>query len=187
MENSILAIVIPSCVTIIGFFVNYKLLTREKNLDIYKYKNEEQIKKMIDVPMDIIFFMNCLYKMLAKSNIDPKKFREAKEHIYNSVLCYGSEDAVKILRYFQYLLTQGIEDEVGVNASKVIAPLALLLMQIKYDITDIKTSPKVWYVEFMSQKSLEENFYESSVKEINGIVDQLNLKDFLKITDMGIY
>lgn len=187
MEKNIWSIVIPSLVTIIGFFINYKLLTKEKNLDIYKYKNEEQIKRLIDIPTDILFYIDCYMKLLAKCDIDRERFGEVKEHIFNHVLCYGSEDAVKILLYFKHLLIQGIDDEVSVNTSQLIAPLVLLLMQIKYDITNVKTSPKVWYVDFMSQKLLETNLYEKSVKEINEIVDLLDLKDFLKITDIGIY
>lgn len=187
MDNDVLAIIIPSFVTIVGFFINYKLLTKEKNLDVYMHKNKEQIQKLIDVPMDILFYASCLEKKVAGGDIDEKKFEEVKISVFDRVLCYGSEDAVKILSYFKYRLNLGIDDGVNLEVSQLIVPLILLLMQIKYDITNIKTSPKAWYIEYTSNKLLETNFYEDSIKEINKIVDSLQLKDFLRVSKKEIY
>ena len=94
---------------------------------------------------------------------------------------------MKILVYFQKRLYQGIDDQFSVNSVQIIAPLVLLLMQVKYDITDVKTSPKVWYVNFTSEKMLETGFYKKSVKEVNRIVDTIGLDDFLKITDIEMH
>ena len=183
----IIIVAIPSLVTIIGFFVSYKLLKKEKRLDTYIYKNKEQLKKLINLPSKILFYIECYMLLIGKQNIDEKKFKEAKKCIFCDVLCYGSEDAVKILVYFEKLLAEGVDDESPISSVQIIAPLVLLLVQIKYDITNIKTSPKVWYVSYTSQGMLETEFYENSVKEINRIVDIMGLSVFLKITDMGMY
>lgn len=46
MKEKIIEIAIPSLVTIIGFWINYRLLKREKTLEAYNYKGEERIKIM---------------------------------------------------------------------------------------------------------------------------------------------
>lgn len=187
MKDNIWSVIIPSLVTIIGFFVSYKKLKKEKMMDTYVYKNKEQLKKLINIPGEILSLINYCESLYGNEKIDNKKFKRVKEHISNNVLCYGSEDAVKIWVYFEKHIYQGIDDNVCVSTAQVIAPLVLLLMQIKYDITNVKTSPKVWYVSFSSDKMMETGFYEKSIEEINIIVDTLGLNDFLKITDIKMY
>ena len=187
MENSIWSIIIPSLVTIIGFFINYRLIKKEKLMDTYVQKNKEQLKKLIEIPKEILLYINCYMLLLENREIDKERFEKAKESILDSILCYGSEEAVKILVYFQKRLYQGIDDQFSVNSVQIIAPLVLLLMQVKYDITDVKTSPKVWYVNFTSEKMLETGFYKKSVKEVNRIVDTIGLDDLLKITDIEMH
>lgn len=187
MENSIWSIIIPSLVTIVGFIINYRLLKKEKMMDTYVHKNKEQLKKLIDVPEEILSYINSCMLLLANNKLDKKSFEEIKETIFNKVICYGSEDAVKILVYIERILYQGIDDEICVSNVQIIAPLVLLMMQIKYDITGVKTSPKVWYANFTSQKMLKTGFYEKSIEEINRIVDTMSLDNYLKITDSGMY
>lgn len=187
MKDSIWSVIIPSLVTIIGFSVNYRILKKEKMLDTYVYKNKEQLKKLINIPEEILLYINYYMLLCGNRKIDKEEFRRTKKHISNNVLCYGSEDAVKIWVYFEKHIYQGIDDNVCVSIAQVIAPLVLLLMQIKYDITNVKTSPKVWYVSFSSDKMMETGFYEKSIEEINIIVDTLGLNDFLKTTDIKMY
>lgn len=115
---------------------------------------------------------------MAGKNIDKKRFNEAKKRIFNDILCYGSEDSVKILMYFKKLLASGIDDNRSISTVQIIAPLVLMFMQVRYDATNIKLSSKEWYVEYTSQKMLDTGFYEKSVSEINRIVD---LSDFLRV------
>lgn len=85
------------------------------------------------------------------------------------------------------MIYTGIDDNIPVNSARYIATLVLLVMQIKYDITDIKTSPKVWYIKYTTQAMQQYHFYEQSVEEINRIVDLLGLPNFLKIIDNSVY
>lgn len=187
MKEKIIEIAIPSLVTIIGFWINYRLLKREKTLEAYNYKGEERIKIMIDIPQKILQYIEYYMLLTAGKNIDRKEFEDVKQRIFNTVLCYGSEDAVKILVYFENLFFCGVDDGSPTAPIQIIAPLVLLLMQIKYDITSIKTSPKVWYVKFSSQTMMETGFYEKSIEEINKIVDNLGLNNFLKMSNLKLY
>lgn len=181
MIQVILEVAIPSIVTIIGFWINFEMIQKEKKLDAYNYKNEEQIKELINIPRKILLYIENYMLLIENESIDKKEFDKVKDSIFDTILCYGSDDAVKILVYYEKILYQGIDDGSVISSVQIIAPLVLLLMQVKYDITNIKTSPRVWYVKFSSQKMQEDGFYEKSVNEINNIVEYLKLSDFLKI------
>lgn len=187
MENNIWSAIIPSLVTVIGFFVNYRILKKEKMMDTYVYKNKEQLKKLISIPEELFSLINYCEALCGNEKIDNEEFERVKEHISKNVLCYGSEDAVKIWVYFEDCICRAIDDNVCISTAQVIAPLVLLLMQIKYDIINVKTSPKAWYVNFSSDKMMGMGFYEKSIEEINKIVDTLELNDFLKITDIKMH
>lgn len=187
MKDNIWSVIIPSLVTIIGFFVSCKKLKKEKMMDTYVYKNKEQLKKLINIPEEIFSLINYCEALCGNKKIDNEEFERVKEHISKNVLCYGSADTVKIWVYFKRHILQAIDDNVPISTVQVIAPLVLLLMQSKYDITNVKISPKVWYVSFSSDKMMETGFYEKSIEEINIIVDTLRLNDFLKVTDIKMY
>ena len=187
MKDNIWSIIIPSVITVIGFVVNYMLTIKGKKLDVNRHKSEEQIKKLIDIPTELLTYIDCSMKIVAECEVDQNKFRKAKKHIYDTILCYGSEDAVKILSHFEHITYQKVDDRITVENHEYFAPLIILTMQIKYDITNIATSPQAWYVKFMSQKLLETGFYDKCLEETNRLVDLLELKSFLKITNNGIY
>ena len=94
----------------------------------------------------------------------------------------GSEDAVKLSDYASNLIYSGIDDNVQVSIAHLLAVYVMMAMQIKYDTTGVKTSPNSWYVgRYTTQKMIEEDFYNDSIKWTNKIVDELELESFLKI------
>jgi hypothetical protein len=86
---------------------------------------------------------------------------------------------IKILGAFQqnnYAMTQGNGDK-----QKAIAYFILLTCQIRYDLTGIEISPDSWY-------KIKINDYETNIENkikfinaTNEIVEELNLKEFMKI------
>lgn len=141
-------------------------------------KNEWQIEKLAEIAADILDMIKDYELLIAKVDIDARMLGERKKKVNDTIICYGTENVVKIWSYYNHLIYQGLDDKVGVGSVQIIAPLVLLIMQIKYDATDIKTSPKVWYVGFTSQEMLKTEFYNKSIVEINRIVDLLDLPSF---------
>lgn len=187
METTILPTLITSVITVIGFIISYILIVKQKKLAVQQHKNEWQIEKLAEILEDILDMISECEILLAGSNINKKKFEERKKKIENITICYGSNNAVKIWNYYNSLIDGGRDYEIEVDNIQIIAPLVLLLMQIKYDITDIKTSPKAWYIHYASQELLKTGFYDKSMIQINTLVDILNLPIFFKIIDNSIY
>lgn len=187
MESTIISTIITFLTTIIGFIISYILIVKQKDLAVQQQKNEWQIEKLAEIAADILDMIKDYELLIAKVDIDARMLGERKKKVNDTIICYGTENVVKIWSYYNHLIYQGLDDKVGVGSVQIIAPLVLLIMQIKYDATDIKTSPKVWYVGFTSQEMLKTEFYNKSIVEINRIVDLLDLPSFFKSTDNSIY
>lgn len=167
-----------------GFLEKIQLFANKTNKQkevLNDYYIRDRTKVLLDVSQEILIYINGYEQLMAGKNIDKKRFNEAKKRIFNDILCYGSEDSVKILMYFKKLLASGIDDNRSISTVQIIAPLVLMFMQVRYDATNIKLSPKEWYVEYTSQKMLDTGFYEKSFSEINRIVDLIDLSDFLRV------
>lgn len=167
-----------------GFLEKIQLFANKTNKQkevLNDYYIRDRTKVLLDVSQEILIYIYGYEQLMAGKNIDKKRFNEAKKRIFNDILCYGSEDSVKILMYFKKLLASGIDDNRSISTVQIIAPLVLMFMQVRYDATNIKLSPKEWYVEYTSQKMLDTGFYEKSFSEINRIVDLIDLSDFLRV------
>ena len=181
-----MSIIIPSVVTVIGFFISNRINKREFSQHIQEIKTEKQLANMYELPKDVFTFIDMIGMLYVPPHIAPDGFDELKDKIYTTVICSGSEDAVKIMVHIRETLSAGIDDGIDIPASRLIAGYVLLAMQIKYDVTGIENSPLTWYSgRFTSQKMLEAGpFFEASIIDINNIVDQLKLKSFLRIDEM---
>lgn len=177
-----LSIFIPSLITILGFII--ATFNNKKNLDqsIQKYKTELQISDLYGLQKDAIECSYAICRLISSTGGDYNELKRLQNKINLTVICFGSDDAVKIVLYIKNLIFTGVDDGIGVSNRDLIAAYVLLAMQLKYDTTGIKTSPEVWYSGmFTSNKMLSSGFYDDSIIAINQIVDELDLNDFLKI------
>lgn len=178
---------IDAGITIIGFIISYMLIIKQKNLAVQQQKNEWQTEKLAGILESMLELIKDLEYIMAKEKINEKKYYKRKRKINNIIICYGTESSIRIWNYFKYKICTCRDDSLEMENAQIIAPLVLLVMQIKYDTTNIRTSPKIWYTEYTSQMMMETGFYDRSVKEINKIVDLLELPSFLKITKDNIF
>lgn len=180
--KDILTILLPSLVTVIGFIVTSILNRKNFIQSIQKYKTEQQISDFRGLQRKVITCLDFLLQHIAQIEQARTNFIDLSDTIHTEVLCFGSEDAVKIVSYIQKTIYKIIDDEEDNLKDFLIAGYVLLIMQIKYDTTGLKTSPKEWYMgKFTSKKMMAFGFYERSVNAINNIVDDLKLNDFLKV------
>lgn len=96
--------------------------------------------------------------------------------ILNTICAYGSSKAIEIASTMQsenYLYS----DKEDRDKYRVIAFYALLVTQIKYDVTGIINSPEMWYMMKMTDyRKGRSKFQESN----NQIVRELKLNSGLK-------
>lgn len=181
----ILAIIVPSAITVVGFVVSYIINKRNHYQSIQQIKTEKQISDLYNILNDVFELLDMLLLLYAQRKDMLNGFQELKKRIYSTIFSAGSKDAVNIMAYIQEMAYSGIDDGVEVPSYQLIASYVLLAMQIKYDVTGVEVSPLTWYKgRFTTQKMLSvNNFYDDSIIAINNIVDQLKLKAFLRIDE----
>lgn len=187
IDQTVVCTIITSVISIVGFVISYRLIIKQKSLAVQQQQNEWQIKEIMEILDDVLNMIRDNEKMIAGIDVNEKTFRNRMRKIDHTIVCYGTDNSVKIWNYFIYMVYEGRDDNMDISVAELNAPLALLVMQIKYDITHIKTSPKTLYIEYASQKMLEYPFYDKSIEEINKVVDFLKLPDFLRINDNCAY
>ncbi len=179
-----LTIIIPSLVTILGFVISFIINKKEHLQSIQKFKLEKQISDLYGVQKDVLDYIDKLCILNTYPDTEQKEFNELQEKIDSIVIYTGSEDAVKLIAYIHSLIYTAKDDNIELPLRDLIAAYVLLAMQIKYDTTGIKTSPKAWYIgKYTTQKMLKYNFYSDSINAINDIVKKLKLKKFLIIQE----
>lgn len=185
--EEIICTIISSGISIIGFIISCRLIKKQKTIAVQQQQNEWQIKEIMKILDDVLNFINDYERMIGGINVNEEAFHNRMTKINNTIICYGTNDSIKIWNYFMYIVYQKIDDNIDMSNVEFIAPLALLVMQIKYDITNIQTSPKTLYIKYSSQKMLQYKFYDKSIEEIKKIVSILNLQHFLEINDRCVF
>lgn len=178
-----LTIIIPSFVTLLSFWVSFRINKKEHLQSMQKFKLEKQLSDLWDTQQDVLNYVDMLCNFIAFPDKKPEGYDELENRISTTIICFGSEDAVKLIAYIRHMIYTAQDDKIEMPTRDLIAAYVLLAMQIKYDTTGIKTSPNVWYIgKYTTQKMLNlSNFYYDSIKTINTIVEELNLESFLKI------
>lgn len=179
-------IIVPSSITIVVFLLSYLSTKKAYQQSIQQLKTEKQLADLYGILDDVFRFLDLLTLLYKKPKTLPEDFDILKDKITSTVRCAGTVDAVNILVHQNQMINSGLDDQIEVTTSRLIAGYVLLAMQIKYDVTGVENSPLTWYTgKFTTQKVLEQStFYEDSIVAINEIVDQLKLKPFLRISDM---
>lgn len=186
MDATTICDIITPVITIIGFVISYRMITKQKELAVQQQKNEWQREKLASIYEDILDMIEEIQLTVANLNIDTKKYHEREKRINNTIICYGTKNVVKIWNHYKFITYRCQDDKIELDVMQVMASLVLLVMQIKYDITDIKTPAKVLYVGFTTEKLKKTGFYSGSMEEVSKIVKLLHLPSFLKCKDKNI-
>lgn len=167
-------------VSIVGNVVAIILNKMEFTYSIQKMKSEQQLSTLYGMQRELLHLVDDIcHDIHGNLRRDYGKIWHEK---YEMILCYGSKDAMRIAEYIQNLILEGIDDGVSCPLSRLLGAMLLLSMQIKYDTTGVKSSPKSWYIgRYTTQRVFKVgDFYDQSREDINSIVDELKLKRFLK-------
>lgn len=178
-----LTIFIPCIVTSVGFIISIIINKQTYSQNIQKLKSEQQLTKLYGIQKDVLDYIDMFCTLVAHPDINIDGMDNLQNKIRLTVICYGSENAVRLIEYIESMIFTCKDDNIKFSKSKYIAAHILLAMQIKYDTTGIKTSPNVWYIgKYTTQRMLKDySFYNDSILTINDIVDELELANFLKI------
>lgn len=177
-----LQIIIPSTITLVGFFVTYWL--GKKHSESTK-KTEFYLKKMDEILSELDYITTLTLKMIITQSTEEERncITKLNQNVNSKVLCYGSKNALSILKEIDSWIYKKLynTDNVEVMPEQHLAGYVLLLMQIKYDITGIKCSPHFWYIGVLTSSKDFEKICDSLCKYNNEMVRKLNLKRYLNV------
>lgn len=171
LKGAIITAFVTGIISIIGFILTNRSMKKSFKNELLKEKTTVHIEKMSEMPLHILELME---KMI--NNPSNQDVLEDFKKILNTVCAYGSIQAIKIVatmqsENYQYANTDQF------NTYRALSFYALLITQIKYDVTGIINSPDMWYTmklkDYIKMK-------EEIQKENNKIVRDLHLnKGFL--------
>lgn len=172
---------VPAIITIIGFIVNFFLTKNSIRKEIENKKANLYLDKLSEIPNKIFQLVELTLEVgkLVNQNEPAEEENEIllKKHneILGSIICYGTEDAIKIAASMQKYHYNKSENDAGYRA--LLYPI-ILLCQVKYDITGIKINPEYWgMMKLTDFKSSKEAFKYTN----NELVKELSLDEFLII------
>ena len=147
-----------------GFTVVSVIVSAISNyfLNIRKHKSEKHLEKI----EKLYETTESLYDTLMKNSTDAEK--QCKE-LLTDLFKYGSPATVRLMSEFvRTLALKGKSVKINADVSidnniiSCIACIALLLSQLKYDLTGIRTSPLYWFKVKLPAYSLK-SFYFSVI------------------------
>ena len=160
-------------VTIFGFFITYKLTTKTFSNEIIKSKIDHNVEAIHSLPLELCNMMSKIQQGKGnKSAVSPSEY----EKLMTKIFAYCSKDAVTIAVEIQqtfYKVNKTGED----YGQYLLVLFALLITQLKYEISDEIISPESWYKLKINDYETER---ESFVGKLNETIKKLDLnKKFL--------
>lgn len=171
--STLLTIIIPSIISVIGFVVSIKSLSSSFRNELSKMKKESILEKNI--------------KLLEGTlRIFPSKFSAAlsSEDIaeYDKLItAYGSSSCCKLYADFKQRTFLKEKEEKGENMLSTFAVLSLLVTQIKYDTTEEIVSPFDFLKMRITDIAEKEEFFEKYKKRVNDYIQEYDLNPKFKI------
>lgn len=160
-------------VTILGFVITYFKTKQSFSNEVRKSKIAHNVEIIHSLPFDLGELMTRIQKQSANASAPRKDIFISADYeaLMTKILAYGSADAVKIATEIQQ--TSFRSTQTGEDCGKRLLILyALLITQLKYDISDEIISPESWF-------RLKINDYETTrndvIQKINEYVDVLKL------------
>lgn len=172
-SEPIITTLVTNAITILGFVFTYTSIKKSFKNEISKQRQFISLDKISSLPYDIIELLDQMKK--SKNNID--ELRTKHEYIFNSVYCYGTEDAIKIATTIQKEIYNCNTSPCRENY-RLLCQMMLLLSQLKYDATEVAISPKYWY----QMRITDYKKIENEITEINNeLVEELHLHTEFRI------
>lgn len=163
--------IITIITTIVGFIITFRLTKKSFKDEVIKNKIAIGADAMKEIPFDLCQMMN---RMTGKGTSKPFSAEEYAE-LLSKILSYGSKDAVSIAVHMQRLAFKGID---GDKRWEILGTYALLITQIKYDLTSEIISPESWFnMKITDYKTIRSEV----IKYINQLVESLNLNKEFRI------
>lgn len=147
--------------TLIGFVVTYIMTQQAFKDEIRKYK----INHTVEVIQDLTFDICELMDRIGDGSLKSEQFKA----IMSKILAYGSEDAIKIAIQMQRC---AYDSHGKPSSASQLALYALLITQLKYDLTSEIVSPESYFLlRIKDYDKLKKTIQES----INSYVKELKL------------
>lgn len=156
--------VITSIITILGFIITY-LLTKQSVKDEIR---KDKINRATGAIQELPFEMSQIMDKMKSGRFT------AQDHstMISKVFAYGSKDAVKIAIKMQRLSYTLSSDPKDIDKIQLMAAIALLITQLKYDLTSEIISPESWFL----LKITDYEKMRPQIKEcINSLIFELEL------------
>ena len=155
-------------VTIFGFCITYKLTTKNFSNEIRKSKIDHNVEEIHSLPLELCNMMSKIQQSKGnKNSVSASEY----EKLMTKIFAYCSKDSVTLAVEIQqtfYKINKTNED----YGQYLLVLFALLITQLKYEISDEIISPESWY-------KLKITDYETSrdtmVDEINQTIKNLDL------------
>ncbi len=155
-------------VTIFGFFITYKLTTKTFSNEIRKSKIDHNVEAIHSLPLELCNMMSKIQQSKGSKNaVSASEY----EKLMTKIFAYCNKDSVAIAVEIQqtfYKINKTNED----YGQYLLVLFALLITQLKYEISDEIISPESWF-------KLKITDYETSrdtmVDEINQTIKNLDL------------
>ena len=155
-------------VTILGFFITYKLTTKTFGNEIRKSKIDQNLEAIHSLPLELCNMMSKIQKLQgSKNTVSASEY----ESLMTKIFAYGSKDSVAIAIEIQQTFYR--VNKTGEDCGQYLLVLfSLLITQLKYEISDEIISPESWF-------KLKINDYdtvrEKMIDKINHVVKALEL------------
>lgn len=160
--------------TIVGFVITFLLTRKSYRDEVRKNKIAIGADAMKEIPVELCKLMDGAAGILKGTPITAEKYAD----LMSRILSYGSKDAVSIAVHMQQLAYSNRDGQDEQMKWEALVAYALLITQIKYDLTSEVVSPESWF-------NLKITDYHTIrpkvVKMINELVDSLNLNREFKV------
>ena len=162
-------------VTILCFFITYKLTTKTFGNEIKKSKIDQNVEAIHSLPLELCNMMSKIQKSQgSKNTVSASEY----ESLMTKIFAYGSKDSVAIAIEIQQTFYR--VNKTGEDCGQYLLVLfSLLITQLKYEISDEIIFPESWF-------KLKINDYdtvrEKMIDKINHVVKtfELNKKFMVK-------
>lgn len=160
---TVVASILSSTIALIGIWLSYFFTKKNMSNEIWRSQKQQSLQASKELPARASRLLDDLYRRNDISKWDA---------LSKDIVAFGSLDAIKIAVAFQEDSYTSEIKKVKTNPLDHFSLIALLTVQLKYDISDVLVSPAMWMkMTFYDYDNKEEDIKAS----VNRLVDQLEL------------